>query len=484
MRRWFRPRLIITILSLILLLVMLNGGPSARQDAIARAVAQGDSALGEGQITQALSAYQRALSLQPGTVALLDRMYQAAVAANRPDLAASYLDRQAALTGWTPELLRRMAKLRIAESDSRAAAVFYRASLTGRIEDIAPLRFLADNALSDRDWPAAIDSLEKLLRLIPQDSRALLSLGLLLAPTNQVRALDLLTRAGKSAQTIAQNIDETYKAYGSDSRASLSFRLGLVMLDAGKYAYAEYALEDAVAQGSSTPAVLAFLGIAQDEQGHDGWTAISKALELAPDDATVNYAAGLHWRLNGDSDRALQSLRYAWALQSSNPAIAAEIGLTYRAERMIPDAAQWLIRAVSLAPENVGFQRLLAIFIADEAYDLDGIGLPMLRSLAQRTSTDADIQASLGWANIALKQYDDAQKALQAALNIDPTNPRAMYYWGVLLEVKGDGVGALDAYTSVYSDDRGSGFRDRAGRAMLRLGYKPEPGLLLQSSQR
>ncbi len=473
-------RLVVLILAAVVLVILLNGDPAPRQAAATSTIAQGDNAQRAGKYTQAMEAYQRVLALQPKDVTILNRLYNSAIAANRPDLASIYVEQLATLGGWSPDLLRRMARLAIARGDTRTAAGYYRASLTGAAQDALALRYLTTYTLDDRDWAAALTYAEKLVALTPNERGALGRLGLLLLPTNPNRGLTLLRQSGTDYQALTQKIEDVYSNFGTESAGSLAFRVGLVLLNANQFAFAENALDFAVGKGVTTPTVLAFLGIAQDQQGRDGWTVISKALEAAPNDPVVNYAAGLHWRLKGDLGRALAALNYAWALQPTNAAIAAEIGLVYRAGRTLPNAAQWLIRALSLAPNDVGFQRLLALFIADESYDLDGQGVPILRTLAGRSPKDADIQASLGWALTSLGQYTDARAALDAAISIDSTNPRTRFYFAVLLEYQGDTDSALDSYLFVYQSDRDRGFRERAARALTRLGYKPAPGLVIQ----
>jgi Flp pilus assembly protein TadD len=214
------------------------------------------------------------------------------------------------------------------------------------------------------------------------------------------------------------------------------------------------------------------LGLAQDQQGRDGWPAISRALQLAPDDPLVNYAAGVHWRLKEQYPQALVALFSARAQAPQNPAITAEIGLVYQADGFLAEADRWLMRAVSLAPDEAGFAVLRASFYADTGYDLTGQGLQVIRDVVARVPGDADARASLGWALMTGGQYDEAEDELRQALILAPDNPRARYYFAVLLEYRGDVRNAAAEYLFVYGTDNRR-FRNLAARALARLGYQP-----------
>src|SRR5207248_2860282 len=123
-----------------------------------------------------------------------------------------------------------------------------------------------------------------------------------------------------------------------DTPAELSFQVGLALMGLRAWPYAEHALGVALDRGSSNPAALAFLGVAQDQQGYDGWTMIDRATAIAPADPMVNFAVALHWRLAGDPQKALAALALAQPLAPNNAGIAAEIGLSYQMLGRLGDA--------------------------------------------------------------------------------------------------------------------------------------------------
>jgi tetratricopeptide (TPR) repeat protein len=437
-----------------------------------QAVSRGDSAYRQGDTAQAADAYGTALEAQPGNRTILTRLVDTAFTAHRPDLAMLYLRQIAAQSGWTPKLRQQMADALILLDDPQQARIYLLSALTGARQDIPVLRKLIDYSLADRDWASATATLTQLIAIDPGDDRALYQLGLLLAPTNSSTGLAYLQRAAVDPQyrPAAVAVEMALAAHGTDEPAELSFQIGLALMGFRAWPYAEHALSVALERGTKNPAALAFLGVAQDQQGYDGWTMIDRAATIAPDDPMVNFAVALHWRLGGDAQKALTALARAQALAPTNAGIAAEIGLAYQMLGRLGDAAVWLNKAVTLAPGDPGFRTLLATFYADTNYNLELEGLDIIRRLAILSPNDADVRASLGWALFSTRQVEAARAELEKALVLDPTNLRARYYFGAFLEFRGDREGAIDAYLYVY---RANGtFRDLAAGALKRLGFK------------
>ncbi len=466
-------RLIPRILLLIVCLLALQ---DARWEIAPQAIAAGDAAVRQAQPAQAIARYEQALEAQPGDVMIVQRLLQSAVQAHRPDIADQFARQWSGLSGDWPDVYREMADLALSEGQSPQAAFYWRASLSGVKQDAPALRQLAQRDIESQDWSDAQDVLNQLLKIAPDDELGEYDLGLLLLPTDQQVGFTYLDRAAVDPQ-YHDTVTALHTALNAHPAALpvADFQIGLTLMNLQAWPYAARALAIAIQQGNNSPAAYAFLGAAQDQQGRDGWPMIEQALKSAPRDPTVNYAAALHWRLAGDTERALAALTRAEALDPRNPAVAAEFGLNYRLEGRLDYAAVWYNVAVALAPDNQSFRNLLARFYAETHYDLQGGGLDAIRQIANQYPKDAEVHASLGWALFSTGAIDDAGSEFNRALALDPTNLRAHFYLAIYYEYRGNLQDAKTAYLYVYENADNNPFQDLAGAALKRLGYSVDP---------
>ncbi len=440
-------------------------------------VGRGDSAMEARKVAEAITEYRTALEALPADAQVLERLVSATLFVRRPDMALLYLRQLVAAHGWTLQRYQDMAEALAQNGDRLQATVYLRASLTGTLADVPALRQLAVLAADAQDWKNANELLTRLIALAPDDEQTLYHLGLLTIPADPQTGLAYLDRAAADPEyrPVVDAIRSAVSGHSQEPEQALAFQIGLAMSNLKLWSYAEHALNIALDGGESRPAAYALLGLVQDQQGRDGWALIQQGLAAAPNDSMVNYAAAVHWRLAGDTPRALAALARAESLDPQNPAIAAEIAGAYESIGRLDYAALWLNMAVSLAPNNAGFRGLLADFYARSGYNLKGEGLDAIRKIADQLPKDAEVRASLGWALMASGQLDAAQKELDQALVLDPTNVRAHYYYAVLLQNRGDSDGAIKNYLYVYRDTSDNAFRDLAAGALKRLGYNVDP---------
>ncbi len=418
-------------------------------------------------------AYPTALSAHPDDLAVLERWLQTSIAAHQTEEAVTLLRHLIDLDGWTAERRRQYADL-IAESDPAQAIVYRRTLLDGSARDIALLRQIIIFDLSTRDWADAAAMLTGLVALDPSDATALYQLALLTAPNDSNVALSLLGRAAADSalHNRALTASRIISTHANDPASVQITQLGLQLVADGQWAFAEYLLNRAMALDNNSPVVMALLGVAQDQQGRDGWPLIAQASARVPDDPTVNYAAALHWRLRGDLDAALAILQRAEARDPTNPAIAAEIASVYRQRGSLSDATLWFNLVARLAPQDAGFQQMVIAFYLDENYRLETDGLAMAQKAAQTFPNDAEIVASFGQVLLVLGRTADAHTELERALTLDPSNLRARFAFGQVMEQQGDSDSAQAAYLYVYQNAPVGTLREKAWRSLERIGYR------------
>lgn len=260
--------------------------------------------------------------------------------------------------------------------------------------------------------------------------------------------------------------------YETLARAEAHTNFGVTLIGLGEWAYAERAFLAALEANAVNPTALAYLGYARDRQQRDGLPDLEAALAMSPNDPIIYYLLGQHWRLAGDSARAHAAFYQAYLLDDQNPAFAAEVALARQDLSDYAGAERWFTRAVELDPDTLAWWRAFAAFYADTGFLLEIEGLAFIEAASARYPQNADIAASLGWAYYQLHDADRAYDALNRAMRLDARSARVRYYFGVVLEQRGDSGGAADSFwyvVDMYGSD--SRFGILAARALERLGY-------------
>lgn len=340
--------------------------------------------------------------------------------------------------------------------------------------DVRALWHLAQEQVAGMAWEQAGVTLTQLVAVAPTDARAAYWLGLLLAFEDRAQAVAYLDQAAQSPDWSRQAIAvrDALALYGTLSRADAHANLGVTLVGLGEWAFAERTLVAALEANAINPTALAYLGYARDRQQRDGLPDLEEALAMSPNDPMIHYLLGQHWRLAGDRTRAHDAFYQAYLLDDRNPALAVEVALARQDLGDYAGAERWFTRAIDLDPDTVAWRRAFAAFYADTRFLLEIEGLAFIAAASAQYPRDADIAASLGWAYYRLHDTDRAYDALNRAMRLDASSARVRYYFGVVLEQRGDSGGAADSYWYVV-DTHGSqsGFGILAARALERLGY-------------
>jgi tetratricopeptide (TPR) repeat protein len=372
---------------------------------------------------------------------------------NRPVQAIYRAETLALDYGWTPELLRLTGDLWQEVDDLPRAVTFWEA--TARLEPNNPplLRALGQAYIELQRWPEAVDALERLITLTPDDEFAHLRLALIQAPFNPQSAEDHLRIVLREPtyNEIAQPLLEVVTHDPADPL--ISMRVGLALIDLGMWSYAELAFDHAATIAAPYPEALAYMSFVRDNQGKDGGDFMARAIALEPNNPRIRYLQGLHYRRQGDDTASLYVLMLALALDPENPAYYAELGTGYRLAGDLQTAEYWLKNAVAFSDEDPRFQEMLALFYSEEADSLTVEGFQALDQLAAELPDDPDVQAGRGWALYKLGETEAALDAINAALETDPANLRALFYKGRILLDQDDEVTALPLLQHVAQSD-------------------------------
>src|SRR5574341_804752 len=335
------------------------------------------------------------------------------------------------------------------------------------------LNQLAEIYMSRREWAKAAQVLQLLTQVAPTDARLFYRLGLIQALDQPDWAAAALSRAISLDERLNERLlplRATLINREGEPPDLLYARLGLIYLTLGEYPLSEEALSRALALNPAYGEALAYLAYVRIRQGKPGLGAAQQAIALNPDSPIVLYLAGLAWMEHERSVQARALFEKAHELDPRNPAFAAEIGSTYRAESAYEWAELWMNEAAYLAGDDVRFQILLVQFYVDEEYLVAEKGLPLARTLAEQHPDNAQAREALGWAYFLTGQIDLARDELTMALALQPDLARAHFHYAVLLETEGRLADAITHYNRASLLEPDGSFGALARRALKRLG--------------
>jgi tetratricopeptide (TPR) repeat protein len=176
------------------------------------------------------------------------------------------------------------------------------------------------------------------------------------------------------------------------------------------------------------PEALAYVGLARDRQGKDGGLWIEQAVAQDGQNAVIRFIQGLHLRFEDDLTGSLNALVRAVTLDPQNPAYYAELGTAYQLVGDLENAERWLRVAVEVSNQDVRFQRLLALFYAEELPNLGDASLSDFEMMATLMPDDPEVQAAIAWAAYRAGDNETALAQLDAVLLLVPDHPRSLYY--------------------------------------------------------
>lgn len=374
--------------------------------------------------------------------------------------------------GWTHAYRQAYARLMTEQGNLPAVNALVSVTTDLTADDVPILWRLIEDALIRRDWPMATTHLQQILQLNPQDAHASYQLALILATGTPAEAMPYLEQAALSPEYAdsVRTIQGVLAQFSNDPTPEDWRTLGLVCMDLVEWGCAERAFSAALTMDGLDWQSYVYRGYARDQMAGDGLTDLETALALNPSGLTY-YFLGLHYRkIEQNLQAARDVLAQAYALDPTNPALAAELGSTYQESSEYAAAENWYSLAVSLAPDDVRWQRLRAAFYADANFQLDEVGLAAIQEAYALAPRDVDILTSMGAAYFWLFDREQARSFLQQALTIEPNNPRTRYYFALQLEREGDTQGALDSLTFVVQTlGPDTGFGLLAAREIQRL---------------
>jgi Flp pilus assembly protein TadD len=88
--------------------------------------------------------------------------------------------------------------------------------------------------------------------------------------------------------------------------------------------------------------------------------------------------------------------------------------------------------ATALVPENAEYWRMLAGFCAQNNVNIKDVGVPAAQQAAILDAENSNSVGLLGWLLLLDARYEESQRMLLRAIELDPTNALAHLHLGTL----------------------------------------------------
>lgn len=431
------------------------------------------------QVTSDDDALSIAVDLSDNQPAVLRRLFELGLV--RPAV-------KAILQGGEPERIDTLlqsagvktASMRIAVADilqQEGAVVQARAQLEGisgdQRRDADVLRRIAELAVTQSDWPAAVEAYELLCALRPDDLAARRQLGTAYSNTGAYDA---------AAQSLHALIG-IYRRQG----ASVAHELGVIALRQQDYPAALKAFDQALAEIHDDPGLYRAKGQALEalQRYDDAYAVLQGALGRLGDHPDILAALGRVCHTRGDHTNALYYLEKAVTLAPLDAYSHATLGRVktalgdlrgavlahQRAVELNPvdeelyiaygnalaalgdgsAAIDALRTAVTIAPKSITAQRQLAKHL--QTHGESDEALQIIRGALVSASTDAALQSDLAGLLWQRGEYDTALATYRKAISLTPQQSTHMHTMAKALVDIGRFREAAETYNTAIGID-------------------------------
>ncbi|HET9909866.1 MAG TPA: tetratricopeptide repeat protein, partial [Anaerolineales bacterium] len=317
---------------------------------------------------------------------------------------------------------------------------------------------LGQTYLETGEYSKATDSLQRYVSVYSEDAAAHYQLGLLLTLTDQPTALSELITASQLDPELDPAVQTLRTALNSASLSELPSErfvvigrgLGLVE----EWQLAQVAFELSIQADEKNAEAWAWLEEANQHissKQNEGTPAeansiegLDKALSLNPNSSVIRGLRGLYYQRSGNFREALQEFEQAARLEPDNPAWHVSLGETHAKLGDLIRALEAYQHATTLAPEDVNYLRLLAIFCGQNGVHIRDVGIPAAQRVLITLKDDSGAEDLLGWLHLLDARYDDAERHLTRAIALDSQNAAAHLHLGMLYLQQGDRLSAYD----------------------------------------
>lgn len=205
-----------------------------------------------------------------------------------------------------------------------------------------------------RDFAKAAQILEKALKIKPDDSLLLITLGNIYEEEQSFEKAKQIYKKGTSIQ--------------SDIKWNFLYRLGIVNDKQGNKQQALNYIKKALELNPEHPDILNYLGYTYAEMGINLDAAkklLEKAVSLDPKNGYIIDSLGWVHHKQGDNRNALKIVHKAYELVQNDPVILEHLGDIYKALGQNKESKEYYIKALQIDPNNTELKKKASDFPND-----------------------------------------------------------------------------------------------------------------------
>lgn len=439
--------------SLRLLFVLLTLGlftPTAQPLPFYQSLSHAQHALDYERPSQALLALEQALAFEPASQGLHKPAFDIAFNLGLWEQAETHLLALQAHDPSSVDTACARLKLQLAHAEvtpSTPDNVLLTSDCPGVV---ALLGQLASDYFKAGNFMEAVPLLQSQVALEPENSHAQAMLALYAAATEPEYATDKLREAQASSDHYARLALELLlliqDSLAKETPAYTYAQVGQAFARTKEWHLAQEAFKQAVQLDPEYAQAWGYLGVIKDSVGADGENELLEAVRLAPEDPVFLIMQADHYNRRGEYSKALSMLEQAAALDENNPAIAVALGETYTNLGDFERARMAYRQSTLLSPDEPLFWQLLADFSLRFELDIAALGLPAARNAVILAPGSSQGWRALGYGHFLLANFSLSERALQRAVDIEPSDPIVQYYLGLLFQSQGQIDNALSAW--------------------------------------
>ena len=426
-------------------LVMLLLGLHPDADLVPVRMNLAQAAVRRGLPGEALSELEAALAFEPALAALHPAAAELALLSEQPARALVHLDAADALLPPDPERFCLRVDALHQQGDFSAATLLGSDGRTSCQADLPRLHRQVDRLWEAHRYQDALlllDTLQAAGAASVFEMRQLALAASVFRPASAAAALRRALAAAPAPDPLLEALAEIEVQQEGESTAPYYAGVGGELAQHGEWGLAEEALQAALAEQPNLAIARAYLGMAIERLGGDGWPQIWGAVLTDPSSSAVWTVLGGFWLEHNDVERALSAYEQAERLDPSNAAAAAGLGGALTVAGRVNEAAEAYLRAARNGQEDPSFWILLARFSLAWDFDVPSVGLPAARNAVAISTSNPEALASLGYAHVLAGEPLLGRRLLIRALDLSPVDPQAYYHLGLAYLALGDAAGA------------------------------------------